>query len=120
MNTSLEIKNTFISVPVESSPKRRTLSDSSVASLGSNFKLYSAPSFGSFQSLFDQDFDSLINDRFVLGSPEDCYEQLRPYWEEFGVSHLMIRTHWAGMPLSTSLHSLRMISNELLPGLKSV
>ena len=69
---------------------------------------------------FDQDFDSLITDRFVLGSPEDCYEQLRPYWEEFGVNHLLIRTHWAGMPLSTTLHSLRMISNELLPGLKSV
>ena len=69
---------------------------------------------------FDQDFDSLIADRFVLGSPEECYEQLRPYWEEFGVNHLLIRTHWAGMPLSTSLHSLRMISNELLPGLKSV
>ena len=69
---------------------------------------------------FDQDFDSLMADRFVLGSPEECYEQLRPYWEEFGVNHLLIRTHWAGMPLSTSLHSIRMISDELLPALHSV
>ena len=38
---------------------------------------------------FHQDFDSLLRDRFVLGSPEDCYEQLRPYWEELNVNHLI-------------------------------
>ena len=69
---------------------------------------------------FDQDFDSLIADRFILGSPEDCYEQLRPYWEEFGINHLLIRTHWAGMPLSSSLNSIQLISDELLPALQSV
>ncbi|GIT54754.1 MAG: hypothetical protein Ct9H300mP16_19140 [Pseudomonadota bacterium] len=37
---------------------------------------------------FDQEFESLITDRFIVGSPESCYEQLRPYWEEFGVNHL--------------------------------
>lgn len=69
---------------------------------------------------FDQDFDSLLESRFVLGSPEECYEQLRPYWEEFGVNHLTFRTHWAGMPLATALHSIRMISDELLPELRKV
>ena len=69
---------------------------------------------------FDQDFDDLLRSRFVLGSPEECYEQLRPYWEEFGVNHLTFRTHWAGMPLGTALHSIRMISDELLPELKKV
>ena len=69
---------------------------------------------------FDQDFDDLLESRFVLGSPEECYEQLRPYWEEFGVNHLTLRTHWAGMPLATALHSIRMISDELLPALEKV
>ena len=69
---------------------------------------------------FDQDFDDLLRSRFVLGSPEECYEQLRPYWEEFGVNHLTFRTHWAGMPRSVALHSIRMISDELLPELKKV
>src|SRR6516225_9892171 len=27
---------------------------------------------------FRQPFEALLRDRFVLGSPEDCYEQLRP------------------------------------------
>ncbi len=66
---------------------------------------------------FDLAFDELLKDRFILGSPEECYEQLRPYWERIGVNHLVIRTHWAGMPLSTALHSMRLISGELLPEL---
>jgi len=53
-----------------------------------------------------------------LGSPQQCYEQLQPYWKEFGVNHLVIRTHWAGMPLSTALASMRLISDELLPELR--
>jgi len=69
---------------------------------------------------FDQGFDDLLQDRFVLGSPEECYEQLRPYWEEFGVNHLIIRTHWAGMPLATALSSMRLISDELIPALRKV
>ncbi len=69
---------------------------------------------------FSRSFDELIKGRFVLGSPEDCYAQLEPYWEEFGINHIVIRTHWAGMPLSTSLASMRMISSELLPALRKV
>ena len=58
--------------------------------------------------------------RFILGSPEDWYDGLKPYWEEFGVNHIIIRTHWVGMPLSTSLASMRLISDELLPALHGV
>lgn len=69
---------------------------------------------------FHQEFEDLLQDRFVLGSPEECYEQLRPYWEELGINHLIIRSHWAGMPLSTTLSSLRLISEALLPALRQV
>ncbi len=69
---------------------------------------------------FTRSFDDLIKDRFILGSPEDCYRQLEPYWKEFGVNHIVMRTHWAGMPLSTALASMRLISDELLPALRKV
>jgi len=64
--------------------------------------------------------EELIKQRFVLGSPENCYDGLKPYWEEFGVNHIIIRTHWVSMPLSTSLASMRLISDELLPVLQGV
>jgi alkanesulfonate monooxygenase SsuD/methylene tetrahydromethanopterin reductase-like flavin-dependent oxidoreductase (luciferase family) len=67
---------------------------------------------------FNRSLEELIEGRFILGSPEDCYVGLKPYWEEFGVTHIIIRTHWAAMPLSTSLASMRLISDELLPSLQ--
>jgi len=69
---------------------------------------------------FNRSLDELVKGRFILGSPQECYEQLKPYWEQFGVNHLIVRTHWAGMPLSAALASMRLISDELLPELRKV
>ena len=69
---------------------------------------------------FDQELEDLIKGRFILGSPEECYEELRPYWEEFGMNHLIIRTHWVGMPRNLSLDSMELISKELIPELRKV
>jgi alkanesulfonate monooxygenase SsuD/methylene tetrahydromethanopterin reductase-like flavin-dependent oxidoreductase (luciferase family) len=70
------------------------------------------------EETFHQPFEELLKDRFVLGSPEECFEQLRPCWEELGANYLFFRTHWSGMPLSSALYSMRMISDELLPALR--
>lgn len=69
---------------------------------------------------FRRPFAELLQDRFVLGSPEECYEQLRPCWEELGANYLFFRTHWSGMPLATALSSMRLISAELLPALRQL
>ncbi|MDX1434260.1 MAG: LLM class flavin-dependent oxidoreductase [Gammaproteobacteria bacterium] len=69
---------------------------------------------------FDKELDELVEGRFILGSPEECYEQLRPYWEELGINHFCLRTHWAGMPVESSLASMKLISRELLPELAKV
>ncbi len=69
---------------------------------------------------FQQPFEELLQDRFVLGSPEACYEQLRPCWEEHGVNYFFFRTHWSGMPLGHAVSSMRLISDELLPALRQV
>lgn len=68
---------------------------------------------------FDAELAELIEDRFVLGSPEDCYNQLAPYRETLDVNHLILRTHWAGMPAELALSSMSLISDELLPALRS-
>ncbi len=68
----------------------------------------------------DQPFEELLENRFILGSPEECYQQLRPYWEQLGVNHFLFRTHFMGMPLASALQNIRMISTELLPELRKV
>jgi hypothetical protein len=45
---------------------------------------------------------------------------LQPYWQELGVSHLIFRTQWAGMPVETAIGSMRLISEELLPELRKL
>jgi len=36
-----------------------------------------------------------------------------------GVTHFVFRTHFIGMPIPHALHSMRMISSELLPALRA-
>jgi alkanesulfonate monooxygenase SsuD/methylene tetrahydromethanopterin reductase-like flavin-dependent oxidoreductase (luciferase family) len=72
------------------------------------------------EETFRQPFESLLRDRFVLGSPEECYEQLRPCWETVGANFLLFRTHWIGMPVGHALGSMRLISDELLPALRRI
>jgi hypothetical protein len=69
---------------------------------------------------FRQSLEALLQDRFVLGSPEECYEQLRPCWEQAVANFLIFRTHWSGMPVGHALASMRLISDELLPALRHV
>ena len=91
--------------------------------LGEKYRTYAAwgqdavlPEDGSFRA----PLETLLRDRFVLGSPEDCYEQLRPCWEDVGANFLVLRTHWSGMPSGHALASMRLISDELLPALRRV
>lgn len=70
------------------------------------------------ESSFDVPFSELEGDRFILGSPAECLEQLVPWRDELGVTHFVFRTHWSGMPLETSLHSIRMLSEHVIPALR--
>lgn len=61
-------------------------------------------------------YDELAADRFIVGSPDDCIEALRP-WIELGVGHLIFRTHWAGLPVEDALESIRLLATEVVPAL---
>ena len=102
---------------------RRTALEMAGPYLASKYKTYAAWGQDSVmpgQESFSQPLEDLQRDRFVLGSPEECYEQLRPCWEEVGANFLILRTHWSGMPARHSLASMRLISDELLPALRKV
>jgi alkanesulfonate monooxygenase SsuD/methylene tetrahydromethanopterin reductase-like flavin-dependent oxidoreductase (luciferase family) len=67
---------------------------------------------------FDVPFAELEEDRFVIGSPDDCLRQLLPWREELGVNHFVLRTHWSGMPAGDALGSMRLLTDEVLPVLR--
>lgn len=68
---------------------------------------------------FEIPFEDLERQRFIIGSPEECLTQLRPWRDELGVTQFLFRTHWSGMPLETSMHSIRMLSDEVVPALRA-
>jgi alkanesulfonate monooxygenase SsuD/methylene tetrahydromethanopterin reductase-like flavin-dependent oxidoreductase (luciferase family) len=68
---------------------------------------------------FKMPYEELEQSRFVVGSPEDCIEQLLPWQNELGVDHFIFRTNWAGMPIEDALSSVDLLSTEVIPALRS-
>ena len=67
---------------------------------------------------FSIPFRELSEDRFVLGTPDDCVAALLPWKENFDNVHFVIRTDWIGMPIDVSIGSIRLLSKEVLPILR--
>lgn len=67
---------------------------------------------------FRMPYEELARSRFVVGSPDDCIEQLLPWQRDLGVDHFIFRTNWAGMPLDSALSSLGLLSREVIPALR--
>jgi hypothetical protein len=40
--------------------------------------------------------------------------------ESLGVDHLVILTHWSGLPVESAVASIRLLSEEVIPVLRSV
>ncbi len=62
-----------------------------------------------------QTFEKLIEDRFLIGSPDEVAEQILAIHRELGVNHLVMSTEWAGMPESLAVETIEMIAKELFP-----
>ena len=53
------------------------------------------------------DLDRLMADRFIIGGPEQCVAQIRRFTEEYGMTHLICRTFFPGMPHAHIMRELR-------------
>lgn len=60
-------------------------------------------------------FEVLARDRFVLGDPDDCIEQLAQYNDRLGVSLVLARVQWPGLPHEDALDAIELIGREILP-----
>ena len=100
---------------------RRTALELAGPYLAAKYQTYST--WGQDKVLADQDsfqrtFEELEQQRFILGSPQDCFQQLHWWVQRFGVNYFVLRTHWTGMPLDTALSSMRLLSAEVFPALR--
>lgn len=62
--------------------------------------------------------DSLSNDRFIVGNPDDCIAQIKRFVETFGVDHLICRLYFAGMPHAHIMQELKLLAQEVFPAFR--
>jgi probable F420-dependent oxidoreductase len=61
------------------------------------------------------DLDALMRNRFLIGGPDQVVRALRPFVEEYGMTHLICRLFFPGMPHRHILRELELLSREVMP-----
>jgi probable F420-dependent oxidoreductase len=61
------------------------------------------------------DLDTIKKDRFLIGNPDQVIRDLKPFVEQYGMSHLICRLFFPGMPHRHIMRELELISKEVMP-----
>jgi alkanesulfonate monooxygenase SsuD/methylene tetrahydromethanopterin reductase-like flavin-dependent oxidoreductase (luciferase family) len=61
------------------------------------------------------DLDTVKKDRFLIGSPDQVIRDLRPFVEQYGMTHLICRLFFPGMPHRHIMRELELIAREVRP-----
>jgi probable F420-dependent oxidoreductase len=61
------------------------------------------------------DLDGLTKNRFLIGGPEQVVRAVRPFVEEYGMTHLICRVFFPGMPHRHIMRELELLATEVLP-----
>ena len=64
------------------------------------------------------DLDALMKDRFLIGGPDQVVRALKPFVSEYGMTHLICRVFFPGMPHRHIMRELELISKEVMPAFK--
>jgi probable F420-dependent oxidoreductase len=64
------------------------------------------------------DLDRLMEDRFIIGGPDQCRARIQRFVEQYGMTHLICRMFFPGMPHARILRGLELISREIMPALR--
>jgi alkanesulfonate monooxygenase SsuD/methylene tetrahydromethanopterin reductase-like flavin-dependent oxidoreductase (luciferase family) len=67
---------------------------------------------------FDLPFERLLEERFIIGAPDDCLHELLEWRDGLGVDHFIFRPFWSGMPVEIALESMELLSREVVPALR--
>ena len=61
------------------------------------------------------DLDTIKKDRFLIGGPDQVVQDLRPFVEQYGVTHLICRLFFPGMPHRHIMRELTLLAKEVMP-----
>jgi alkanesulfonate monooxygenase SsuD/methylene tetrahydromethanopterin reductase-like flavin-dependent oxidoreductase (luciferase family) len=61
------------------------------------------------------EWEELREGRFIVGSPETAAEQIRQYRDRLGITHLVFRAQWPGMPHEQVMETLHQLADKVMP-----
>jgi probable F420-dependent oxidoreductase len=64
------------------------------------------------------DLDRLMEDRFIIGGPDQVIAQIRRFREAYGMTHLICRLFFPGMPHAHIMRELDLIAKEVMPAFR--
>jgi probable F420-dependent oxidoreductase len=64
------------------------------------------------------DLDKLMEDRFIIGGPEQCIAKIRRLVEQYGMTHLICRMFFPGMPHAQIQRGLELLAREVMPAFR--
>jgi alkanesulfonate monooxygenase SsuD/methylene tetrahydromethanopterin reductase-like flavin-dependent oxidoreductase (luciferase family) len=64
------------------------------------------------------DLDKLMEDRFIIGGPEQCVERIRRFVEQYGMTHLICRMFFPGMPHAHIMRGLELLARDVMPAFR--
>jgi alkanesulfonate monooxygenase SsuD/methylene tetrahydromethanopterin reductase-like flavin-dependent oxidoreductase (luciferase family) len=67
---------------------------------------------------FDLDFAALARDRFILGDHEAVGEEIARYRERLGLTTMIFRLQWPGLPQEIVLRTIRLLGERVFPRLR--
>ena len=62
--------------------------------------------------------ERLAHDRFILGTPAQCIEQIEHFRRALGLTHLICRVSFPGVPHQASLASVERLTREVMPAVR--
>jgi probable F420-dependent oxidoreductase len=64
------------------------------------------------------DLDRLMEDRFIIGGPDECIATIRRFVEQYGMTHLICRTFFPGLPHTHIMRELDLLAKEVMPAFR--
>lgn len=60
-------------------------------------------------------FEELRKDRFIIGSPDTCIDELDRHIKRLCVNHIIFRIQWSGMKPDAILNEIKIIGRKIIP-----
>lgn len=86
--------------------------------LGTKYGAYASWRGSASTAHLGDSFAEFARDRFVIGSPDECTEQLMKLVDA-GTNYLKFRTRWVGMPVEPAAASVDLLCREVVPALQA-